>query len=59
VRTAEPCELLRIEAADFLDAAQGSGVSSSMLARSSARLARSHPSLSGPTPRPDVVPDIA
>jgi MFS family permease len=41
VRTLEPCELLRIAADDFLDAAQTSGVSGSMLARSAARLAYS------------------
>jgi MFS family permease len=46
VRTAGSCELLRIEAADFLDAAQNAGISGSLLARSSARLARSHPRLS-------------
>ena len=46
VRTLEPCSLLRIEAADFLAAIQGSGISSSLLAQSTARLTRTHPRLS-------------
>jgi MFS family permease len=46
VRTAGECTLLRIEASDFLDAAQGSGVSRSLLDLSTTRLARSHPRLS-------------
>jgi CRP-like cAMP-binding protein len=50
VRCAEPCTLLRIEAADFLDAAQGAAVSRSLLDQSSARLARSHPRLSTTSP---------
>lgn len=50
VRTLEPCTLLRIEAADFLDAAQGAGMSRSLLDQSAARLARSHPRLSAATP---------
>jgi MFS family permease len=59
VRTVDACDLLRIDAADFLDAAQGAGVSSAMLARSTARLARSHPSLSESPPTGDVVPEPA
>jgi MFS family permease len=50
VRTLEACELLRIEAADFFDAVQGSGVSSSLLAQSASRLARTHPGLSTTAP---------
>jgi CRP-like cAMP-binding protein len=50
VRTDEPCTLLRIEAADFLDAARGAGISSSLLDRSTNRLARSHPRLSATAP---------
>jgi MFS family permease len=53
VRTLEPCDLLRIDAADFFDAVQGAGLSSSLLATSASRLARSHPRLS--TTAPDAV----
>jgi hypothetical protein len=56
VRTLEPCTLLRIDGADFLDAVQGAGISSSMLSQSSARLARTHPRLSAETPA--VVPAV-
>jgi MFS family permease len=59
VRTVGACELLRIDAADFLDAAQGAGVSSAMLARSTARLARSHPGVSESPQTVDVVPEPA
>jgi CRP-like cAMP-binding protein len=50
VRAVGSCELLRIEAEDFFAALQGAGVSSSLLAQSSARLARSHPRLSATAP---------
>lgn len=46
VVTATECTLLRIGADDFFAALQGAAVSTSMLAQSSARLARSHPRLS-------------
>ena len=46
VVTSSTCTLLRIEADDFFAALQGAAVSSSLLAQSSARLARSHPRLS-------------
>ena len=52
VRALEPCELLRIDGPDFLDAVQGAGVSTSLLSQSSARLARSHPRLAATTPEP-------
>jgi len=45
-----PCELLRVEADDFFDALQGASVSASLLARSTARLARTHPRLSETSP---------
>jgi MFS family permease len=45
VRALEPCELLRIEGADFLDAVQAAGVSSSLMSQSTARLSRTHPRL--------------
>lgn len=45
VEALEPCTLLRIDGADFLDAVQNAGVSSSMLSQSTARLARTHPRL--------------
>ena len=44
------CELLRVEAEDFFDALQGASVSASLLARSTARLARTHPRLSETSP---------
>lgn len=50
VRTLAPCTLLRIEGADFLDAVQSAGVSSSMLSQSATRLARTHPRLVASTP---------
>jgi MFS family permease len=59
VRTINDCELLRIEAGDFLEAAQGAGVSSSALARSTARLARSHPRLSEAVPAGGIVQEPA
>jgi MFS family permease len=46
VRATTDCELLRIDADDFFAALQSAAVSSSLLARSTARLARSHPRLS-------------
>jgi CRP-like cAMP-binding protein len=46
VRAEGPCELMRIDATAFFDALQGAAVSSSLLAQSSARLARTHPRLS-------------
>lgn len=46
VMSLTPCDLLRVEADDFFTALQGASVSSSLLARSTARLARSHPHLS-------------
>jgi CRP-like cAMP-binding protein len=45
-----PAELLRVEADDFFDALQGASVSASLLARSTARLARTHPRLSETSP---------
>lgn len=45
-----PVELLRVEADDFFDALQGASVSASLLARSTARLARTHPRLSETSP---------
>jgi CRP-like cAMP-binding protein/predicted MFS family arabinose efflux permease len=45
VRATTPCVLLRIDAEDFSGAVQSSGVSSSVLAQSTARLARTHPRL--------------
>jgi CRP-like cAMP-binding protein len=56
VRTDAPCTLLRIEAADFLAAAQSAGVSRNALDQSTARLARSHPRLSA-TSAPVAVAD--
>ena len=50
VRAISPCDLLRIEADDFFAALQGASVSSSLLAQSAARLARSHPRLSATAP---------
>lgn len=45
VRATTPCALLRIDAEDFSGAVQSSGVSSSVLAQSTARLTRTHPRL--------------
>jgi MFS family permease len=45
VRALEPCDLLRIEGADFLDAVQTAGVSSSLMSQSMSRLSRTHPRL--------------
>jgi MFS family permease len=56
VRALEPCTLLRIEGSDFLDALQGAGISPSLMSQSSARLARTHPRLSGSVPLPVEVP---
>jgi CRP-like cAMP-binding protein len=56
VRTLEPCNLLRIDGGDFLDAVQNAGVSSSMLSQSAARLARTHPRLSTTAPLAVEVP---
>jgi MFS family permease len=50
VRTLGECKLLRIGADDFFAALQGAAVSSSLLAQSAARLARSHPRLSSTAP---------
>jgi len=50
VRTVEPSLLLRIDGADFLEAVQNAGVSTSMLSQSSARLARTHPRLATSAP---------
>jgi CRP-like cAMP-binding protein len=46
VRTTEPTTLWRIDADDFFAAVGDTGVSSSMMSKSRARLARSHPRLS-------------
>jgi hypothetical protein len=45
VRAVTPCTLLRIDADEFYAAVQGSGVSASALAQSTARLTRTHPRL--------------
>ena len=45
VETTSECTLLRIEADDFFAALQGAAISNSLLAQSSARLARTHPRL--------------
>lgn len=50
VRTVEASELLRIDSADFLDAVQSAGVSTSLLSQSAARLARTHPRLAATAP---------
>jgi CRP-like cAMP-binding protein len=50
VQTLEPSVLLRIDGADFLEAVQNAGVSTSMLSQSSARLARTHPRLATSSP---------
>jgi MFS family permease len=56
VQALEDCTLLRIEGADFLDAVQTAGVSSSLLSQSSSRLARTHPRLSTTAPLAVEVP---
>jgi CRP-like cAMP-binding protein len=45
VRTLTPSVLWRIDGADFIDALQSAGVSTSLLSQSAARLARTHPRL--------------
>jgi CRP-like cAMP-binding protein/predicted MFS family arabinose efflux permease len=49
VRALSECTLLRIEGDEFFAAVQSAGVSSSVLSRSAAQLARSHPRLSETT----------
>ena len=59
VTTTAVCSVLRIEADDFFAALQGAAVSSSVLAQSSARLARSHPRLALTVPVATVATERA